>query len=143
MEALLWILGQHHGHPQADPGGTARDQHHFLPGTRHGNPAGSHSVSPLTDKVRDNKRIREAGTVTWVTWVTWTTRLWAILVLSLLSFSFIDLVVAHNNRGFVNLLRNIIFFQTTFLQRRKKEVKNIDAVYSAGIGRHPVASSKL
>lgn len=46
VEALLWVLGQHHGHPQADPRGTARDQHHFLPRTRHDNPAGSEYLSP-------------------------------------------------------------------------------------------------
>lgn len=120
VEALLWILGQHHGHPQADPGGAARDQHHFLPGTRHGNPAGSQSVSHPTDKVRDNKRISEAGTVTWVTWVTWTTRLRTILVRSLLSFSFIDLILAHNKRGFVNLLLNTIFFRQHFFKGEKR-----------------------
>lgn len=36
--ALLFVIGQHHGHPQADPGRAAGDQHHFLPGTRHGAP---------------------------------------------------------------------------------------------------------
>lgn len=60
MKALLWILGQHHSHPQADPGGTACDQHYFLPGTCHDNPAGSHSIGHLTAKLRDNKRIRKA-----------------------------------------------------------------------------------
>jgi len=33
---LLLIISQHHGHPQADTGGAAGDQHHFLPGSRHG-----------------------------------------------------------------------------------------------------------
>lgn len=134
VEALLWVLGQHHGHPQADPGGTARDQHHFLPGTRHGNPAGSQSVSHLTDKVKDNKRIREAGMVTWVTW---TTRLRTILVRSLLSFSFIDLVLAHNNRGFVNLLLNIIFSRQRLFKGEKRGSKHSRCVFC----RHRAPSS--
>lgn len=33
--ALLFIIGQHHGHPQTDTRGAASDQHHFLSGTRH------------------------------------------------------------------------------------------------------------
>lgn len=36
--APLFVLGQHHGHPQADTGRATGDQHHFLSGTRHGAP---------------------------------------------------------------------------------------------------------
>lgn len=139
VKALLWILGQHHGHPQADPGGTARDQHYFLPGTRHDNPAGSQSICHLTAKLRDNKRIRKAGVVTWVTW---TTRLQTILVHSVLSFSFIYLILGHNYRGFLKPHAKYCSFFSGNLSLKEKKTGKID-VYSVDIGRHPVASIKM
>lgn len=92
VKALLRILGQHHGHPQADPGGTACDQHHFLPWTRHDNVA-QLSGCHLTAKLGDNKRIREKDRVTRVTW---TTRLENSLVLCALIHLFIYFILGQN-----------------------------------------------
>lgn len=39
--ALALVPGQHDGHPQADSGRAAGDQHHFLPGTSHVSTASS------------------------------------------------------------------------------------------------------
>lgn len=114
VKALLGVLGQHHGHPEADPRGTARDQHYFLPGTRHDNLAGSQSISYLTAKLGDNKRIREAGAVTWVTQ---TSRLPPTLVHSLLSFLFC-LILRQNNWGFLDFPSKFSS-DNVFLKRKK------------------------
>lgn len=124
--ALLWILGQHHGHPQADPGGTARDQHYLLPGTRHDNPAGSQSVCHLTTKLRqledqgvghtghmDDQITDQPGS------------LCALILMDLIvfAFSFIYLILGHNYRCFLKPPSKYSFGQL-FVKIEKAGFKN-------------------